>query len=122
MSKFIAVQGCVLKCGNPTAQATITTNPSVKVKADGKGCYSGVINITVIGATAGTVSQTKDGVGTITGSAIKVKIDGQGAVLMGDSTKDPIICPATDSASGASATIPVPVTILDAGQTKVMGS
>lgn len=111
--KNIAVQGCTLN--EPTA--SITTPPSTKVKADGKPVYRGTLTISITGYTGQGISGGA-GVGTLTGSAQKIKIESQPAVLEGDQ--------ATISVTGATpagppATVPVTVSIQNAGQDKAKG-
>lgn len=122
MGKPIATMSCTLVCDNPTAQATILTPPSVKVMANKQACYFGVLQVQVMGAMMGTIVQNAPMVGTITGTGMKVMSNKQPAVVMGDKTTAPVICPAIDNSSGAPATIPVNVTIMNAGQVKVMAS
>lgn len=122
MGKPIATLSCTLQCDNPTAQAVITTPPSVKVMCNKQACYFGAITVQVLGATVGTIVQNAPMVGTIMGTGMKVMSNKQPAVVMGDKTLAPLICPAIDSSSGSPATIPVNVTIINAGQVKVMAS
>lgn len=122
MGKAIANMSCVLTTDNATAQATIITPPSTKVKAGGAFCYFGVLQVQVVGATQGSMVQNAPMVGTIMPTATKVKSLEGFAVLEGDKTAAPVICPAIDTSSGAPATISVSVTIQSAGQVKVNAS
>lgn len=122
MSKPLAVLGCTLVCDNPTAQATITTPPSMKVTASNKACYKGALDVMVVGATMPPLVQNAPAQGKIVGTATKVLIENMPAVLMGDKST-PIPCMTTDTSTGAAgAPIIVTVTIADAGQMKALGS
>lgn len=120
MTKNLAVQGCTLS--EPTAQ--ITTAPSTKVKCDGKAAYYGDLTIQISGYTSEviTVPGSGSGSGTLSGSATKVKIEGQPAVLEGDS----VVITVNGEAYSGSTTIPVSepveVKISNAGQSKVKGA
>jgi hypothetical protein len=121
MGKAIATLSCVLITDNATAQATIITPPSAKVKA-GSFCYFGNLQVQVVGATQGSLVQNAPMTGTITATGVKVKsFEGQ-AVLENDKTLSPVMCPAIDTSSGAAGVIAVTVTIQNAGQTKAMAT
>lgn len=122
MSKFIAVQGCTLITDNATAQATIIDTPSMKVKAESKGVYKTPLKVQVMGATQGSFVQTAPSIGNIESTAQKVKAENILVILEGDKTNTPVQCPATDPNTGATTTIPVSVTVQQAGQTKVKGA
>ena len=85
--KNVAVVGCkvTLKPGKGVAQ--ITTQASLKVKADGKGVYCGPIDVSVSGYSDSVITVPGSGSGTITiqPSAQKVKIEGDYVILEGDS-------------------------------------
>ena len=121
MGKAIATMSCVLTTDNATAQAVIMTPPSTKVKASAF-CYFGVLQVQVMGATQGTLVQTAPMVGVIQPTATKVKSYEGVAVLEGDKTTAPVMCPAVDSSSGAAGVIAVTVTIQSAGQVKASAS
>lgn len=124
MSEYIAVSGLTIghSSGSPVSGGTftLTSIPSLKVKADGKGVYSGTLAFTFIGGThTAGASGTATGGGTITVSATKTKADGSFVFLVGD----------TGTLAGAYVTS-VPTTIsfesdveiTNAGQTKVKGT
>lgn len=117
MGKAIATMSCVLTTDNATAQATIITPPSQKVKASAF-CYFGVLQVQVVGAMQGNLVQNAPMVGVIQPTATKVKSFEGFAVLEGDKTTAPVMCPAIDTSSGAAGVIPVTVTIQSAGQVK----
>lgn len=125
MSKAIAVQGCTLEIveeGKSALSKQISTSPSIDVKFDGKGAYSGTIQITLSGYTGGSIvsgSGATDTPGTLSGSAQYVKIDGNSAVLEGD-TSDTITVIGLDS-MGHSVTDYCTVKISNAGQDYVKG-
>lgn len=122
MNKFIAVQGCTLTTDNAKAQATIIDAPSMKVKAGGKGVYKTPLKVQVTGAAQGNFVQTAPSAGYIISTAKKVKAENILVILENDKTDTPVQCSATDSSSGTTITIPVTVTIQQAGQTKVLGA
>lgn len=122
MSKFIAVQGCTLTVDNSTAQAQIIDTPSMKVKAENKGVYKTPLKVQVTAASQGSFIQTAPMVGNIVSTAQKIKAENILVILEGDKTASPVMCPASDPSTGASMTIPVTVTIQQAGQTKVKGA
>jgi hypothetical protein len=119
MGKLIAVQGMTLSDtlgGAPVI--TINTSPSIKVKAENKGIYSGGISITVA---SGSVSSkgctlTSAAIGTISPTALKVKENGQLVNRQDDevSISGPGL---TGGGSGCTATFNIKIT--NAGQTKV---
>ena len=112
--KEIAVQGCQLDC--PYAQ--IQTSPKTSVKGEGKAAYAGDLSI-VISGYSGQGITGGSGSGTLQPTAEHVKIDGEKAVLNGDKTQEPI--QVTGSTGSGTATVPVVVTIVDAGQTTLKG-
>lgn len=125
MSKAISVQGCTLEIveeGKSATSISITTAPSTDVKFDGKGAYSGTLQITLSGYTGGYIVSGSGGTvtpGTLSGSAQYVKIDGNSAVLEGD-TSDVITVVGSDS-MGHSVTDTCTVKISNAGQDYVKG-
>lgn len=121
MGKAIATASCVLTTDNASAQAVIITPPSKKVKAQNP-CYFGTLQVQVMGATQGSFTQTSPTTGTIQPTSTKVKSTEGFAILEGDKTTDPVMCPATDPSTGATTTIPVTVTIQSAGQVKATAS
>lgn len=120
MGKFIcAGLNLAFTTDNSTAQVKITGTPSNIIKCSGLQVWFDKIAITVIGATLGNFSQTAPANGDIIASSTKVKSNNKYAVLVGDKTLQPIMCSATDASTGATMTIPVTVTVVDASQTKV---
>lgn len=113
--KNIAVQGCQLDC--PFAQ--IMTSPKTSVKCGEKATYAGDLNISISGYSGQGITGGA-GSGTLQSTSQYVKIEGEKVVLEGDKTTIPISVTGT-TPSGASATVPVTVTIISAGQTYVKG-
>ena len=85
--KNVAVVGCTVTLSPGEGVAQITTEASLKVKADGKGVYFGPIDVAVSGYSDGTITVPGSGRGTITiqPSAQKVKVEGDYVILEGDS-------------------------------------
>lgn len=121
MSELIAVQGLTLAPQGIVSGGVlvITSVPSIKVKANGNGVYSGSLSFTLVGADAtgydpGTVATV--GVASISASGAKVK-DG-GSLVMRENDQSLTIA-MTGTVSGT----PTPFTeawkITAAGQTKV---
>ena len=113
--KNIAVQGCQLDC----PYARITTSPKTSAKCGGKATYAGDLNISISGYSGQGITGGA-GSGTLQPTSQHVKIEGEKVVLEGDKTINPISVTGT-TPSGASATVPVTVTIVSAGQTFVKG-
>ena len=85
--KNVAVVGCTVTLSPGEGMKQITTQASLKVKADGKGVYFGPIDVSVSGYSDGTITVPLSGSGTITiqPSAQKVKVEGKYVILEGDS-------------------------------------
>jgi len=85
--KNVAVVGCTVTLSPGEGIKQITTQASLKVKADGKGVYCGPIDVSVSGYSDGTITVPLSGSGTITiqPSAQKVKVEGKYVILEGDS-------------------------------------
>lgn len=83
----VAVVGCTVTLSPGTGVAQITTQASLKVKADGKGVYFGPIDVSVSGYSDSVITVPSSGSGTITiqPSAQKVKVEGKFVILEGDS-------------------------------------
>ena len=113
--KNIAVQGCQLDC----SYAQIKTSPKTSVKCSGKATYAGDLNILISGYSGQGITGGS-GSGTLQPTSQHVTIESAKVVLEGDKTMIPISVTGTTS-SGASATVPVTVTIISAGQTFVKG-
>lgn len=108
--KNIAVQGCQLDC--PYAQ--ITTSPKTSVKCGGKATYAGDLNISISGYSGQGITGGS-GSGTLQPTSRYVKIEEAKVVLEGDKTTIPI------QVTGSGGTVPVTVTITNAGQNYVKG-
>lgn len=119
MRKNIAVKGCELEDETGGGTVSISTSPSDKVKADGKGIYFGPISISVSGSDGGGLIGDGNGAGTgvITGTGSKVTSGGQPALLEGDTvtvavtgttTSGNVVTPVKD--------VPVTVKVKKAGQ------
>lgn len=84
--KNVAVVGCTVTLSPGDGIKQITTQASLKVKADGKGVYFGPIDIAVSGYSDSVITVSGSGSGTITiqPSAQKVKVEGDYVILEGD--------------------------------------
>ena len=85
--KNVAVVGCTVTLSPGEGNKQITTQASLKVKADGKGVYFGPIDVSVSGYSDSIITVSGSGSGTITiqPSAQKVKVEGKYVILEGDS-------------------------------------
>ena len=85
--KNVAVVGCTVTLSPGEGMKQITTQASLKVKADGKGIYFGPIDVSVSGYSDSVITVPGSGSGTITiqPSAQKVKVEGKNVILEGDS-------------------------------------
>lgn len=85
--KNVAVVGCTVTLSPGEGVSQITTQASLKVKADGKGVYFGDIDVSVSGYSDSVITVPLSGSGTITikPSAQKVKVEGKYVILEGDS-------------------------------------
>jgi hypothetical protein len=85
--KNVAVVGCTVTLSPGEGIKQITTQASIKVKADGKGVYFGPIDVSVSGYSDSIITVPLSGGGTITiqPSAQKVKVEGKYVILEGDS-------------------------------------
>lgn len=85
--KNVAVVGCTVTLSPGEGDKQITTQASLKVKADGKGVYFGPIDVSVSGYSDSVITVPSSGSGTITiqPSAQKVKVEGDYVILEGDS-------------------------------------
>jgi len=85
--KNVAVVGCTVTLSPGDGVKQITTQASLKVKADGKGVYFGPIDVAVSGYSDSVITVPLSGSGTITiqPSAQKVKVEGKYVILEGDS-------------------------------------
>lgn len=119
--KNVAVVGCTVTLSPGTGVAQITTQASLKVKADGKGVYFGPIDIAVSAYSDSTITVSGSGAGTITiqPSAQKVKVEGKYVILEGDSGDAMIDGMAYSGSSTVSVKSKVTAKIEVAGQVKV---
>ena len=119
--KNIAVVGCTVTLSPGDGLKQITTQASLKVKADGKGIYFGPIDVEVSGYSDSFITVTGSGSGTITiqPSAQKVKVEGDFVILEGDSGTAVINGKAWAGESQVDATSNVTAKIEVAGQIKV---
>lgn len=119
--KNVAVVGCTVTLSPGTGVAQITTQASLKVKADGKGVYFGPIDVAVSGYSDTTITVSGSGSGTITiqPSAQKVKVEGDYVILEGDSGSAMIDGLAQEGSSQVAVQSNVTAKIEVAGQIKV---
>lgn len=119
--KNVAVVGCTVTLSPGTGVAQITTQASLKVKADGKGVYFGPIDVAVSGYSDTSITVSESGSGTITiqPSAQKVKVEGQYVILEGDSGTAKINGLAWSGQTQIAAQSDVTAKIEFAGQVKV---
>ena len=123
--KLLAVDGLTIShsSGSPVSGGsfTVTSLPSLKMNAESKGVYRGVLAFTFTGGThsSGTPGSAL-GAGTINFTATKNKIDGQFVLRVDDAGSmtgtyiPPSVPPPTVPFSSD-------VEISDAGQSKVLG-
>ena len=119
--KNVAVVGCTVTLSPGTGVAQITTQASLKVKADGKGVYFGPIDVAVSGYSDSIITVSGSGSGTITiqPSAQKVKVEGDYVILEGDSGTATINGMAWSGETQVAAQSNVTAKIEVAGQVKV---
>ena len=119
--KNVAVVGCTVTLSPGDGNKQITTQASLKVKADGKGVYFGPIDVAVSGYSDTSITVSGSGSGTITiqPSSQKVKVEGDFVILEGDSGTATISGMAWSGDSQVPATSNVTAKIEVAGQTKV---
>ena len=119
--KNVAVVGCTVTLSPGTGVAQITTQASLKVKADGKGVYFGPIDVAVSGYSDTNITVSGSGSGTITiqPSAQKVKVEGKSVILEGDSGDAMIDGMAQQGTAQVAVKSKVTAKIQVAGQVKV---
>lgn len=119
--KNVAVVGCTVTLSPGEGNKQITTQASLKVKADGKGVYFGPIDIAVSAYSDSTITVSGSGAGTITiqPSAQKVKVEGKYVILEGDSGDAMIDGMAYSGSSTVAVKSKVTAKIKVAGQKKV---
>lgn len=117
----VAVVGCTVTLSPGEGNKQITTQASLKVKADGKGVYFGPIDVSVSGYSDSVITVPSSGSGTITiqPSAQKVKVEGKYVILEGDSGSAIISGKAQVGQTQVDVTNTVTAKIEVAGQTKV---
>ena len=117
----VAVVGCTVTLSPGEGNKQITTQASLKVKADGKGVYFGPIDVAVSGYSDNTITVSGSGSGTITiqPSAQKVKVEGDYVILEGDSGDAMIDGMAWSGPSQVAVQSKVTAKIEVAGQSKV---
>ena len=83
----VAVLDCTLKFQNSSHSGTIviSTLPSTNTKVDNNGVYAGVLTVVITAGTDGSITNAT-GTGTISPTALFVKIDGQLVIRKGDSS------------------------------------
>lgn len=112
---YIANEGYILQTLPGQGTAKIISPPSSNVKANGQGCYSGTISISISNYSGGpSVAAQGTGVGTLDGTGNNVLIDGKPAVLLNDQTT---ITVSGVNGSGVPASESVTVIVSNAGQT-----
>lgn len=117
----VAVVGCTVTLSPGEGNKQITTQASLKVKADGKGVYCGPIDVSVSGYSDTIITVPGSGSGTITiqPSAQKVKVEGKSVILQGDSGSAVINGMAQQGTTQVAVTSNVTAKIAVAGQIKV---
>ena len=119
--KNVAVVGCTVTLSPGEGNKQITTQASLKVKADGKGVYFGPIDVAVSGYSDSIITVSGSGSGTITiqPSAQKVKVESDYVILEGDSGTATINGMAWSGETQVAAQSNVTAKIEVAGQVKV---
>ena len=119
--KNVAVVGCTVTLSPGEGIKQITTQASLKVKADRKGVYFGPIDVSVSGYSDSIITVPLSGSGTITiqPSAQKVKVEGKNVILEGDSGSAMIDGMAYSGSSQVAVKSNVTAKIEVAGQTKL---
>lgn len=119
--KNVAVVGCTVTLSPGEGIKQITTQASLKVKADRKGVYFGPIDVSVSGYSDSIITVPLSGSGTITiqPSAQKVKVEGKYVILEGDSGSAMINGMAQQGQTQVSVQSNVTAKIEVAGQVKV---
>lgn len=117
----VAVVGCTVTLSPGEGNKQITTQASLKVKADGKGVYFGPIDVSVSAYSDSVITVPSSGSGTITiqPSAQKVKVEGKYVILEGDSGSAIISGKAQVGQTQVDVTNTVTAKIQVAGQSKV---
>lgn len=111
--KLLACENCKLDC----IYAQITTSPKTSVKCDGMAIFAGSLNISISGYSGQGITNGH-GQGTLQPTSRYVKIDGEAVVLENDEVTIQVT---GNTSGGGTATVPVKVTITEAGQTSCLG-
>ena len=121
--EYIAVNGCELALDHGSGSISISSTPSTKVKAGGKGCYKGKISFSVSGFSGTKITNSNgSGSGNISGSAEHVLIEGDSAVLANDEVTVTLKGTAGTGQSEHQESEDVTVKVKKAGQDKVIGA
>lgn len=124
MGKNIAVDGCELEDTTGGGDVSIESDPSDKVKADGKGIYFGAVAVKVENSNGGGSIGDGNGAGagTITGTGSAVTSGGQNALLEGDTATIQVFGTTTPPGGSPTPVGPIPVTVkvTSAGQSVVV--
>lgn len=125
MGKNIAVDGCQLEDSTGGGDVSIESDPSDKVKADGKGIYFGAVSVKVensYGPNGAITDGNGAGTGTITGTGSAIKSGGQNALLEGDTATIQVSGTTTPPGGSPTPVGPVSVTVkvTSAGQSVVV--
>ena len=119
--KNVAVVGCSVTLSPGDGNKKITTQASMKVKADNKGIYFGPITVAVSAYTDSFITVTGSGSGSITiqPSAQKMKVENGFVILEGDSGTATINGMAWSGQTQIAAQSDVTAKIEVAGQVKI---
>lgn len=119
MGIAIANTNLTIQITPPTVTGTpqVITPPSTKVKADGSYVYKGPIDIFVPDLVLSGGFTPTPTTFTIQPTALKTKVEGSEVIRQNDFVTTPVTFP---HPSSSPATVPVTVTIQDAGQMKVL--
>lgn len=121
--KYIAVEGCQLQLQSGTGNISVTGTTSSKVKYGGKAAYK-ELKFSISGYLGGAITNSDgQGSGSINATAQKVKIEGNSAILEGDTSSTITISGTTTTQSGTvKVTATDTVKVTSAGQQKVQGA
>ena len=121
---FAAVKGCKFSITPPVMAVEgvttiqVITPESQNVKINGKGIYSGNIQVTVTNAMLGSLKQNEPATITISPDKVKYnKVDHKLCLGVGD--KGQTVSPVTFSAGQTTSSQTIEITITDAGQDKI---
>lgn len=106
------------------AVLTVTSQPTSKVKAEGKAIWKSPLTFTISGYMDGTTidvpaSGSTVAPGSMSSSATKVKVENVAPMLLGDSVTVTVLGQKTSGSSTVPAPVSVTVQITDAGQSSV---